>query len=68
MFTSGVFLTKSGHKSLLLYLLNLVICESVGKIIVRSLCFMHQGIFRPNYIFNYGALFLDFHAQKFKTW
>ena len=25
-------------------------CESVGKIIVRTRCFMHQGIFKLNYI------------------
>ena len=35
------------------------------KIIARALCFMHQGIFRPNYIFNKDAYFLDFRAQKF---
>ena len=26
---------------------------------------MHQSIFRPNYIFNNDAYFLDFRAQKF---
>ena len=26
---------------------------------------MHQRIFRPIYIFNNYAYFLDFHAQKF---
>ena len=26
---------------------------------------MHQGFFRPNYIFNNDAYFLDFRAQKF---
>ena len=35
-------------------------CESVGKIIARALCFMHQGIFRPIYIFNNDVYFLDF--------
>ena len=39
------------------------------KIIARMLCFMHQGIFRPNnrpnYIFNNKAYFLDFRTQKF---
>ena len=35
------------------------------KIIARSLCFMHQGIFRPNFIFNNDAYFSDFRAQKF---
>ena len=50
VFKSRVFLSKFGHK-LLLYLLSLFMCESVGKkIIARTLCFMHQGIFRPNYI------------------
>ena len=29
------------------------------------LCFMHQSIFRPNYIFNNNVYFLDFRAQKF---
>ena len=27
---------------------------------------MHQGIFRPNYIFNKDAKFPDFRAQKFR--
>ena len=27
--------------------------------------FMHQSFFRPNYIFNNDAYFLDFRAQKF---
>ena len=27
---------------------------------------MHQGIFRPNYIFNKDANFPDFRAQKFR--
>ena len=62
---SDVFLTKFGHK-LPLYLLSLIMCERVGnKIIARMLCFMHQSIFRPNYIFNSDAYFLDFRAQKF---
>ena len=26
---------------------------------------MHQVLFRPNYIFDNNAYFLDFHAQKF---
>ena len=26
---------------------------------------MHQSFFRPNYIFNNDAYFLDFRAQKF---
>ena len=35
------------------------------KIIARTLCFMHQCIFRPHYIFNNDAYFSDFGAQKF---
>ena len=35
------------------------------KIIARTLCFMHKGIFRPNYIFNNDAYFLDSCALKF---
>ena len=64
MFKSGVFLTKFGHKLLLFYLLSLILCESVEKI-ARTLCFMHQGIVRPSYIFYNDAYFLDFCAQKF---
>ena len=49
-----------------LYLLSLIICEKNGKkIIARAHCFMHQSFFRPNYIFNNDAYFLDFRAQKF---
>ena len=40
-------------------------CDLLEKIIARILCFMHQGIFRPDYIFNNAAYFLDFQAQKF---
>ena len=40
-------------------------CERVGKIISMMLCFMHQSIIRPIYIFNNDAYFLDFRAQKF---
>ena len=40
-------------------------CERVEKKIARTLCFMHQRIFRPIYIFNNYAYFLDFRAQKF---
>ena len=48
------------------YLLSLIMCESVGKIIARTLCFIHQGIFRLNYFFNIDDFFfLDFRAQKF---
>ena len=48
-----------------LYLLSLIMCERVEKIIARTLCFMLQRIFRPIYIFNNYAYFLDFRAQKF---
>ena len=39
--------------------------RELKKIIARTLCFMHQRIFRPIYIFNNYAYFLDFRAQKF---
>ena len=39
--------------------------KELEKIIARTLCFMHQSFFRPNYIFNNNAYFLDFRAQKF---
>ena len=48
-----------------LYLLSLIICERVGKNNCKMLCFMHQSIFRHNYIFNKSAYFLNFRAQKF---
>ena len=49
-----------------LYLLSLIMCERVRKkIIARTLCFMQQSVFRPLYIFNNYAYFLDFRAQKF---
>ena len=35
------------------------------KVIARTLCFMHHGIFRPRYIFQDDAYFLDFRALKF---
>ena len=37
----------------------------LDRIIARMLCFMHQGFFRPNYIFYNDAFFLDFRARKF---
>ena len=39
--------------------------KELEKIIARTLCFMNQSFFRPNYIFNSDAYFLDFCAQKF---
>ena len=35
VFKSGVFLVKFGHKNTFLYLLSLIMCESVGKIPAR---------------------------------
>ena len=39
--------------------------KELEKIIARTQCFMLQSFFRPNYIFNNDAYFLDFRAQKF---
>ena len=39
--------------------------KELEKIIAGTHCFMHQSFFRPNYIFNNNAYFLDFRAQKF---
>ena len=39
--------------------------KELKNIIARTLCFIHQRIFRPIYIFNNCAYFLDFRAQKF---
>ena len=39
--------------------------KELEKIIAMTLCFMHQSVFRPIYIFNNDAYFLDFRAQKF---
>ena len=39
--------------------------KELEKIIARTLCLMHPSFFRPNYIFNNDAYFLDFRAQKF---
>ena len=47
-----------------LYLLSLIMCERVEKIIARTLCFMHQRIFRPIYIFNNYAFFFRFLCTK----
>ena len=41
-----------------------MMCERVEKIIDRTLCFMRQRIFRPIYIFNNYAYFVDFRAKK----
>ena len=47
------------------YLLSLIYVKELEKIIARMHCFMLQSFFRPNYIFNNDAYFLDFRAQKF---
>ena len=65
MFKSGVFLTTFGQKLLPFYLFSLIMCESVGKIIARTLCAMHHGILSLCSFFNNDACFLDFRAQKF---
>ena len=39
-------------------------CESVGKIIARTLCFTHPGFFRPIYSFNNDAYFYGFSRTK----
>ena len=39
--------------------------KELEKIIARTLCFMPPRFFRPNYIFNNDAYFLDFCAQQF---
>ena len=57
------YLKKFGHKSLLS--LSAQLENVLEKIIARTLCFMHQSGFRPIYIFNNDAYFLDFCAQKF---
>ena len=41
---SGVFLTTIGQNLLPFYLLSLIMCESVGKVIASTLCAMHHGI------------------------
>ena len=66
MFKSGVILTKFGHKLLLsLSAQPDYVLKYWKKIIVRTLRFMHQGIFRPNYSFHNDAYFLDLRAQGF---
>ena len=62
---SGVLPKNLDTNYFFLYLLSLIMCERVGKKIARMLCFMYQSIFRPIYIFNNDAYFLDFRAQKF---
>ena len=37
----------------------------VGNKIAKTLCYMHQSIFGPNYILSNDAYFLDFRANKF---
>ena len=38
--------------------------KELEKIIARTLCFMHQSIFRPIYIFNKDAYFFSFSRTK----
>ena len=59
-----VFLTRLDINYSFLYRLSLIMCESDGKIIARALCFVHQGILIPNYIFNNDAYVLDFLRPK----
>ena len=63
MFKSGVFLTKFGH--ILLFSLSAqpdYVWKCWKKIIARTLCLMHRGIFRTNYSFNNDVFY--FRAQK----
>ena len=39
-------------------------CVGVGKMIARTLYFMHQNIFRSYYIFNNDAFFFRFSRTK----
>ena len=39
--------------------------KELEKIIASTHCFMHQSFFKPKYIFNHDAYFLDIRAQKF---
>ena len=61
----GVFLTKFYINYSVLYVLSLIMCERVGNIIARTLRFMHQCFFTPNYIFDNDAYFLDFCAENY---
>ena len=66
VFSKVYFLQNLDTNYFFLYLLSLIICERIGKkTVARTYCFMHQRFFRPNYIFNNDAYFLDFRAQKF---
>ena len=65
MFSLVYFLQNLDTNYSFLYLLILIIVKELEKIVARTLCFMHQNIFRPNYIFNNDAYFLDLRAQKF---
>ena len=61
---SGILPKNLDTNYFFLYLLSLIMCESVGKIIARTLCFMRQSIFRSIFSFNNDAYFMDFRAQK----
>ena len=63
---SGLLPKQFGHKLLLSLSAQLDnVWKNWKNIIVKMLCFMHQSIFRPIYIFNKDAYFSDFRAQKF---
>ena len=61
---SGLLPKKMDTNYFFLYQLSLKMCERVGKIIARTLSFMHQSIFRPIYIFNNDAYFFRFSRTK----
>ena len=66
----GVFVTKFGHRLLLsLSAQPDNVWRRWKKIIARTLCFMHQKTFRPNYIFNNekGCFFLSFCAKNYTS-
>ena len=56
---------KFGHKLLLSLSAKPDNVLKSWKIIAKTLCFMHQSIFRPIYIFNNPTYFLVFRAQVF---
>ena len=55
VFKSGVFLTKFELKLLLSLSAQPFCVKVLGKVIAKTLCFMHRCIFIPNYIFNNDA-------------
>ena len=63
---SGVFLTTFVHRLLLLYLLNLIMCERAGKKSARTLCFMRQSNFSPSYFLITMLIFFFFRFLRKK--